>query len=47
MDIKKIFQIKQGENSNEMQDEPARKCFKLDDTQILERKGNEFCETIV
>ena len=46
MDIKKFFQSKQGENSNEMQDEPARKCPKLDDTKILACTDDEYSEAI-
>ena len=42
MDVKKIFRSQPSGKLDELQDEPARKCRKVDDTYILEYTNDEF-----
>ena len=42
MDVKKIFRSQPSGKLDELQDEPARKCRKVDDTHILEYTDDEF-----
>ena len=46
MDITKFFQSQPSEKLNELQEEPARKCPKVDNTQVTESTDDELSEAV-
>ena len=46
MDITKFFQSQPSEKLNELQEEPARKCPKVDNTQMTESTDDELSEAV-
>ena len=46
MDITKFFQSQPSEKLNELQDEPARKCPKIDNTEMTESTDDDLSEAV-